>query len=327
LRSSSSVRAFRYLRVIPPLLALGALSFAQNPVGQLLGPDASVKGAVMLTGGGTDVMSGSTVSAGRENATIRLTRGGEVRLCRGSAMSVTSSSNGKDVMIGLSSGTLETHYAMSNSSDSIMTPDFQIQLVGPGIFNFAISADERGNTCVQSLGSNSGSLRFSELMGDGVYEVKASDQVFFRGGKVSNASATVGSCGCAVMPNVMRAAAGPPPNPQSRLLSAVPVPSSPLPSLAAKPSPTTTATAVIVDSPKDVHVEVDAPFVFRASDPRPVPDAPFNMARLYISGLPALPSAEVKALAPATVQQQAADRKPKKKRKTVWGMIASIFRG
>lgn len=281
----------------------------------------------MLTSGGTGVMSGSTVSAGHENATIRLTRGGEVRLCRGSAMSLTSSTNGSEIMMGLSSGTMETHYSLANSSDSIMTPDFQIQLIGPGTFNFAISADERGNTCVQSMPSNSGSLRVTELMGDGVYDVKPSDQVFFRDGKVSNVAATVGSCGCSVTPRVIQASAAPAPDSPSKILSTTPVLPSPLP-VSPSPNPQT-ATAVIVDSPRDVHVEVDAPFVFRATDPRPVPDAPFNMARLYISGLPVLPTAEVRPPEAAkSVQQQAmAQDKPKKKRKGFWGVIASIFRG
>jgi len=320
-------KAARFLSFAAPLLMLGVSCFAQNPVGQLLGPDASVKGSVTMTGGGTGIMSGSTVSAGRETATIRLMRGGEVRLCRGSAMSLTSSANGSDIMMGLSSGTMETHYTLAHSNDSIMTPDFQIQLLGPGTFNFAISADERGNTCVQSLGSNSGSLRVSELMGDGVYDVKPSDQVFFRDGKVSNVIATVGSCGCGVMPRVMQAStAEPPPNPQSKVLSTLPVPQAPLPLTPAQ-SPATTATAVIVDTPKNVHVEVDAPFVFRASDPRPVPEAPFNMARLYISGLPALPAAEVTPPAGVPVQRASAQEKPRKKKKSVWGFLASIFRG
>ncbi|MBV9610624.1 MAG: hypothetical protein JO187_13765 [Acidobacteria bacterium] len=310
----------------PALLALGASSFAQNPVGQLLGPDASVKGSVTLTAAGPGIVSGSTVSAGHENATIRLSRGGEVRLCRGSAMSLTSSANGTEIMMGLSSGTMEAHYALTNSNDSIMTPDFQIQLLGPGTFNVAISADERGNTCVQSLPSNSGSVRVSELMGDGVYELKPSEQVFFRGGKVSSVLAAVGSCGCGVMPAVMQASAAPPPtNPQAKLLSTTP---SPLP-LSPAPPPANVATAVMVDTPKDVHVEVDAPFVFRATDTRPVPDAPFNMARLYISGLPTLPAADITAPAPPNgVRQQAmADDRAKKKRKGFWGRIASIFRG
>jgi len=316
----------RFFRVMTPLVVLGASCLAQNPVGQIIGPDASVKGSVMFTSGGTGIMSGSTVSAGHENAMIRLSRGGEVRLCRGSAMSLTSSANGNELMMGLSSGTIETHYRLATANDSIMTPDFQIQLLGPGSFNFAISADERGNTCVQSLGSNSGSLRVTELMGDGVYEVKPSDQVFFRGGKVSNVTAAVGSCGCGVMPRVMQASTAPPANPESKVLSTLPVPESPLPITPAHSQPTT-ATAVIVDTPKNVHVEVDAPFVFRASDPRPVPEAPFNMARLYISGLPALPAAEATPPPGTPVQRASAQEKPRKKKKSVWGFLASIFRG
>jgi hypothetical protein len=83
-------------------------------------------------------------------------------------------------------------------------------------------------------------------------------------------------------------------------------------------------------SVSDVHIEVDAPFVFRATEPMPIPDPPYNIARIQLSALPVLPAAA--ALPPEVKQakavpQTAAAVKPRKKRKGLFAFLASIFGG
>jgi hypothetical protein len=324
-------RSFRLSAAALLVSVLPALIAAQNPIGELAGSDASVKGSVELTGGGggTQVISGSTVSAGMQNVSLRLQRGGEVRVCRGSSVSVTASSTGRELMIGLSSGTIETHYQLAASADTLMTPDFQIQLQGPGNFHFAISADERGNTCVQSLANNTGSILVTELMGDSSHQVKPQDQVFFRSGKASNAAPVVGNCGCPAPPAVLRAEATPPQpapppvsTPPAKLQTAA-VPVLPLPAPPASP----TSAPPPPDVTGEVHVEVDAPFVFRASQPIPPPEAPYNMARIQLSSLPLLPAATALEPPPEPPSPQVAQAAPKKKKKGFWSFLTSIFRG
>jgi len=145
---------------------------------------------------GSRVASGSSITAGAETAIMRLTRGGEVRVCPGTTVSFTTSSNGNDLMLGMSQGAIETDYLLKESVDSVLTPDFRIVLPGPGEFNLAIRADNHGNTCVGSLPGSTSSAVVAELLGSGTYEIKPEQQVLFRQGRLDSIETPVASCGC-----------------------------------------------------------------------------------------------------------------------------------
>jgi hypothetical protein len=189
------------------LLTVGSFAGAQQVVGDMTASDASVKGSVVLASTGTRLLSGSSVNAGNSAASVRLARGGELRICPHTGVAITTSQTGKDLQIALNTGAVETHYSLKTSADSILTPDFRILFPGPGTFHFAIAADAKGNTCVRSLPGNASSLVVTEVLGDGIYQVQPTDQVYFRGGRVANADAFVPpDCGCgAPQPPVMRA--------------------------------------------------------------------------------------------------------------------------
>jgi hypothetical protein len=163
-----------------------------------------------LVEAGSRVASGSSIAANEETAVLRLARGGEIRVCPQTTVSVATSPDGQSLMLGMNSGSMETHYHLNESSDSILTPDFRIVLPGPGEFNLAIKSDARGDTCVGSLPGSNSSVVVAELLGNGTYEVKPEQQVLFRQGRMQSVETPVAGCGCPTPQEpIMRAAADP----------------------------------------------------------------------------------------------------------------------
>lgn len=255
------------------VLALAAAGHAQNPVGQLFASDAKVKGAVELAAGGARVMSGSFVSAGESTAVLRLDRGGEIRVCARTTLSVATSQSGRDLIMGLSVGCIETHYTVSATADSIVTPDFRILLAGPGRFDFAVEAAKNGDTCIRALPGNSSSLIVSEQMGDATYQVKPAERLVFHNGRVQDPDHQNANCGCVSEPAVLRAELPDDKGLVGQVVEAPTDASAVGNSIPPRSIPESESREPKAESrkPEPAHVEVDAPFVFHADDPGPSP--------------------------------------------------------
>jgi hypothetical protein len=169
--------------------------------------------------------SGSSFSANFATETLRLSRGGEIHLCRGTTVSMVRQKTGPDLMLAMGVGAMETHYALEDSmADTILTPDFRILLRGPGEFHYAIRADSGGNTCVRSLPGNTAPVVVYEAIGDGQFEVVPTEKLVLHAGHLSAADTAFHSgqqsevetilpddCGCPAPPALLRAEASPPP--------------------------------------------------------------------------------------------------------------------
>jgi AMIN domain len=205
-RLNIRIRADEAAAAKPPKVPAAAP--ATQPVAVPYAPGASGN----LVEVGSRVSNGSSITAKDQTAVLRLTRGGEVRVCPGTTLSVATSPGGEDLMLGMNTGAMETHYHLDESSDSILTPDFRIVLPGPGEFNLAIRSEPSGDTCVSSLVGSNSSIVVAELLGNGTYEIKPEQQVLFRQGKMQSVEAPLTACGCpSPQEPVLRASSDPAP--------------------------------------------------------------------------------------------------------------------
>ena len=314
----------------------------------------SAPAVVPVTGGsglgvveGSRLAAGSSITAGSDTAVVRLARGGEVRVCPGTTVSVTTSPSKRDLMIGMSTGSLEAHYALDAAADTVLTPDFRIMFAGPGHFHFAIGADSRGNTCVRALTGNTSSAIVSELMGDRIYQVKPTEQVVFWSGQINKVDTHIPwECGCPPPSPILRTDSHPPVVTEPEMPAKVrlggasaseastseqgstpPEASSKVPPAESRLSSGPETAPLPPSQPNAVHVQVDAPFVFNARDRNAkssvesTPAAPVQAAR----SLPVEDSSARQVHLDAVIQAPPPDQKAKTDRRGFFHRIGRFF--
>jgi hypothetical protein len=262
-------------------LLFTAAAGAQNnapPVGELFPSDNGAPLQTLQVGTGMPVVAGSELSAGAAPARFRLNRGGQMRLCPRSNLTVNSGSFG--LMFTMNAGAVEVDYRVAeHGSDILLTPDFSVQLTGPGIYHFALGVDKAGKTCFKSLPGNSSQAVLSELLGTGIYRTRPSEALAFSGGKLTPAVQLSGSCGCPPLVPMMVAAGAAPDTLKPGQAGSPPVAGGP-----AMMAPSEPTSPLPADQPGQVHVEVDAPFVFSARGSGAL--KPYSVAKINFSTLP-----------------------------------------
>ena len=310
--------------LFPAGIALLLVTFVPamaQKVGEVHASDATVQGSVTLAADSLSISNGSAIRAGDHAASIRLTRGGELRVCPGTSVSVNTSATGNELTLGMGTGAIEGDYPLPASADSIMTPDFRIVVSGPGQARISVSSNARGDTCVRSLGEQS-YVVVTELMGNQTYRVKPNEQVFFPGAQIDNATADLPmACGCPAPEPVKRAATPPQPQPRPATESVATVALNPD---ASRPDP---ETPLPPTKPGQVNVQVDAPFVFHGDEP--APDVTVTLARVHMEKLPWPQVPAVSAQPPAPSKSEVTAIKvvspPSVKRKGFFGKVGSFF--
>jgi hypothetical protein len=216
-------------------------------------------------------------------------------------------------MVGMSTGSIEAHYTLALSADTIMTPDFRILLAGPGTFNFALKADDRGNVGVRALAGNTASLIVSETNGDGTYQVKPNEEVLFHNGKLADPDHTaLADFGCPVPPPVQRAAIEAPKE----------APKAAKDANAAAPAP------VPMKPVAEQHLEAAVPFIYQAGDP--AQEVVVGVARLRLTHSPVLPGRVVLPPPPPPKETAVAAAAPTPKKEPVpkrgfFGKVGAFF--
>lgn len=279
---------------------------------------------MQLAGSGMSVYSGSELSAGIAPATLKLARGGQVRICPNSGLNVTTS--GQGLLLATGAGALEVEYELKQQvADVVMTPDFNVSLVGPGTFHFALGINKKGDTCMKPLAGNASEITFSELLGTGVYKVGPDQTMVFRGGKLDGKAALTGECGCPPAAPVMHAEAQP---------NAKPPDETPKSAQQVAVSTNETTSPLPPDKPGQVHVQVDTPFVFSA---RAGAGRPYAVAKVQFSSLPNVYFVQEKVDPVVLVERKAEvspqpsaetskpEEKPKKEKKGFMGRMKGFF--
>lgn len=197
--------------------AANAQSGPQQTIGHLdvsaTTEKVQVSGAVTLTGGGTALGNGSTVTAGKVTLPVHLTRGGQLDLCSTTTVHLSQQYNAADanspLMVALDHGAIEAHYKVGKNSDVVLTPDLRILLSGPGQADVRIRLNDQGDTCVANRGDGAPYVTVSEQMGPGVYRVMPNQRVMFEQGSVRNVVDNEAQpCGCPAASVLSVASAG-----------------------------------------------------------------------------------------------------------------------
>lgn len=282
---------------------VSSLAGAQH-IGDVYASDATVKGSVRYTSTGLEIDNGSVITAGEHSASVRLARGGQVRICPGTNLTVNSSPKGQELMFAISAGSLEGEYDLPATADAILTPDFRILISGPAKVNVSISANANGDACVRSRGEDS-YVVVSELMGDDFYRVKPNEQAIFHPGNVKKPDLNdTASCGCPAPPPVHNAEIAPatpaptpaaptleqkappaqapsPPTPEQKAAALAAVETEPAVAAAAN------AAASLPQQPaSQVQIQVDAPMVFRGAGTPSDADVTATLAHVHVERLP-----------------------------------------
>lgn len=320
---------------------IAAIPATAQVIGDVYASDASVKGSVRETSGGLEVSNGVAITAGEHSATLRLARGGQVRVCPGTNLTVNTSPQGQELMLAMSAGSLEADYSIPFLADVVLTPDYRILISGPADVSVSISANKNGDACVRSRGDNS-YVVISELIGDDFYHVKPDEQVVFHAGHVKDPDEnSTMLCGCPAPSPLQKAEATPqqPAAVPAQVAAAPPAATTPIvvpksehiappASSGAQTQPqepvrtpqqraavaaairdepavaaTAGAAAALPQQPAGpVQVQVDAPMVFKGSNTQP--DVTATLARVHIERLP---WPQTPAVAPAPPQKKKTD--------------------
>jgi hypothetical protein len=306
------------------MLAQNASTQNVPAVGELFASDSSSSSAMQLAGSGMAVYSGSELSAGIAPATLKLARGGKVRICPNSGLNVTAS--GQGLMLATGTGALEIEYELKQqAADVVITPDFNVALVGPGTFHFALGINKKGDTCVKPMAGNAGEITFSELLGTGVYKSGPNQAMVFRGGKLDGKTDLTADCGCPAAAPVTRTEAQPKVNPTDE---------TPKPAERVAVVSDETTSPLPADKPGQVHVQVDTPFVFSA---RSGSGRPYTVAKVQFSTLPnvyfvqekvdpvVLVEKQPEVSPKATAETSKLEEKPRKEKKGFMGRVKGFF--
>ena len=151
-------------------------------IGDLRLSDATVSGALEVSGDRAVVRGGSTITAKGQTADLHLERGGVAEVCATSSLHVTSGASTQGVpaplLFALERGAMELRTVV-DERDVVITPDLRFTVRARGPLDLRMRVTQNGDTCVESLGARAPALEIVDQFGTASYELRAGQHVLF----------------------------------------------------------------------------------------------------------------------------------------------------
>jgi hypothetical protein len=154
---------------------------------------------VAVSNGRATIGNSAAVLAGTTTAQIALKRGGEVKVCAGSAVHLsqpTMITAKPPLMLALDRGAVEIR-TQAEKTDSILTPDLRFELSGAAALDLRLRVVPSGDTCVENAGKDAPVLHVTQTFGDATYFIRPGQRVLFEHGSLREVvDHEANSCGC-----------------------------------------------------------------------------------------------------------------------------------
>lgn len=129
-------------------------SAAPTYVAVVSGADTHITGSMTTTPDGVAAASGAKIESAKHNASLKLTRGGQITLCQRSVLGLDA--HGSQLSMALQTGTMEAEYPQSSAADNLLTADYRISVIsGSGmsgqIAAYRVGIGDKGDVLLQVM--------------------------------------------------------------------------------------------------------------------------------------------------------------------------------
>jgi hypothetical protein len=180
----------------------------QQSIGSVGVQDATVAGALEVSGGRALLVGNTTVTARDKTAEVELKRGGVLRVCATTGLHVTAGTAADNtgilvpLMLAIDRGAIEVQMP-ATTRDVVTTPDLRFTMRVDGPLDLQLRVTRNGDTCVENRGEKAPVLNVADQFGEATYELKAGQHVLFEHGSLKEVVDHESSaCGCPPEPTM-----------------------------------------------------------------------------------------------------------------------------
>lgn len=239
------------------------------PIAYVPTAGVTVSGSLEVTNGEASIGNNGTITAGAQAVDVKLARGGALKVCGTTKVSLSRDTSiaaeDAGLMVALDRGAVEASYKPGKYSDVLLTPDLRVLISGPGTADLKIRVNEKGDTCVDNHGADAPYVTVTSPFEAGVYRVQANQRVMFEGGSLTKVVDNEAEpCGCPAETQPVMVASSEAPKKSAEMTKAETANPFPLAQSEGLMPPAPPATQPVVPVGQ-VHAEVQAPITYDAA--------------------------------------------------------------